>query len=98
MSRTWIPFWQPGASSYAGDVDLLFTWLLLTSIAVAGLLFLLLLIFAVRYRAGSTADRGGRIQKSWYWEIGWTTATLVVFLGLFAWGSALYLRVFDPPK
>src|SRR5438105_2311182 len=98
MWRTWIPFWRPGASSHAGDVDLLFTCLLLTSIAVAALVFLLLLVFAVRYRAGSNAERGHRIRKSWYWEIGWTTATLVIFLALFAWGATLYLAYSDPPE
>ena len=28
MWRDWIPFWRPGDSSYAGDVDLLFVGLL----------------------------------------------------------------------
>jgi cytochrome c oxidase subunit II len=97
MWRNWIPFWRPGASPHAADVDLLFTGLLLVSIGVLALLFLLLLTFAVRYRAGSSADRGHRIRKSWRWEAGWTTATLVVFLVLFAWSATLYLDLYHPP-
>jgi cytochrome c oxidase subunit 2 len=98
MWREWIPFWRPGASPHAGDVDLLFTGLLLTSLFVLALLFFLLLTFAIRYRANSDADRGDRIQKSWRWEIGWTTVTFVVFLVLFAWAASLFLNLYAPPS
>src|SRR4051794_41097027 len=97
MWRQWVPFWRPGASSYSGDIDLLFLGLLATTLLIALLLFFLLITFAIRYRTSSNADRSHRIQKSWYWEIGWTTATLVGFLGLFVWGASLYLNVFDAP-
>lgn len=97
MWRNWIPFWHSGASSYGGDVDLLFIGLLTVSLLVTALLFTLLLTFAIRYRATSDADRGHRIKKSWHWEVGWTTATFVAFLGLFVWGATLYLRIFDAP-
>src|SRR5262249_15099579 len=85
MWRQWIPFWTPGASPHAGDVDLLLTGLLLISLSITGLLFLLLLTFAIRYRAGSAADRSDRIRKTWRWEVGWTAATFVAFLVLFGW-------------
>src|SRR5262249_56849381 len=98
MWRNWIPFWRPGASPHAADVDLPFTGLLLTSIAVTALLLVLLLDFAIRYRASSSADRGHRIRRSWYWEVGWTTASFVGFLALFAWGAALYLHLDAAPK
>ena len=98
MWRNWIPFWQPGVSSYGGDIDLLFIGLLAISLVVALLLFILLLVFAIRYRAGSKADRSHPVRKTWYWEIGWTTVTLLGFLGLFVWGASLYLDVYrDTP-
>ena len=69
MWRQWIPFWQPGNSAHAADVDLLFAGLLAVSLLVLALLFFLLLAFAIRYRAGSNADRDHRIKKSWHWEV-----------------------------
>jgi cytochrome c oxidase subunit 2 len=97
MWRQGIPFWRPGASSYAGDVDLLFAGLLAMTTAVVLLLLILLITFAVRYRIGSAADRSHRIRKSWHWEIGWTAVTLAGFLGLFVWGASLYLQVYGEP-
>jgi cytochrome c oxidase subunit II len=97
MWRHWIPFWQPGVSSYAGDVDLLFVGLVAISVAITTLLFGLLITFAARYRAGSDADRSHRIRKSWYWEVGWTAATFFAFLALFVWGASLYLEIYGDP-
>ena len=63
------------------------------------LLFFLLLRFAIHYRAGNNAaDRGHRVKKSWHWEIAWTTATLIAFLGLFVWGAQLYLELSNTAK
>jgi cytochrome c oxidase subunit 2 len=94
MWEKWIPFWRPGASSYGGDIDLLFAGLVAMSALVVTLLLVLLLSFAIRYRASSNVDRGHRIKKSWHWEVSWTAATLVGFLALFMWGAALYLEVY----
>jgi cytochrome c oxidase subunit 2 len=91
MWQTWIPFWHPGISRHGGDVDLLFAGLLLMSAAVLGLLFFLLILFCVRYRVGNDIDRGDRVRKSWHWEVSWTAATMVGFLGLFVWGASLFL-------
>lgn len=98
MWPAWIPFWRPSASSYGNQVDLLFFGLVAISIGITLLLLILLLTFAIRYRVASDADRSHRIQKSWYWEIGWTAATLVAFLTLFFWGASLYLDVYATPN
>jgi cytochrome c oxidase subunit 2 len=97
MSREWIPFWRPGVSPHGGDVDLLFAGLLLTSALVLGLLFFLLALFCVRYRASNPVDRGHRIRKSWHWEVAWTAASLLCFLALFVWGAIIYFQIFRVP-
>ncbi len=51
----------------------------------------------IRYRTGSALDRGALAQKSWRFEIAWTSATLVVFFGLFVWGADLFVRLYQPP-
>jgi cytochrome c oxidase subunit 2 len=94
MWRAWIPFWHAGVSPHSGDVDLLFTGLLLASSLVLGLLFFLLALFCVRYRAGNPVDRGDRVAKSWHWEVAWTAASLFAFLGLFVWGASLFIDIY----
>ncbi|MGN6410411.1 MAG: cytochrome c oxidase subunit II [Nitrobacter sp.] len=97
MWRKWIPFWHSGVSLHGGDVDLLFIGLLIASSLVLGLLFFLLTLFCVRYRASNAVDRGHRITKSWRWEVGWTAASLAGFLVLFVWGAEIYFQIYRTP-
>jgi cytochrome c oxidase subunit 2 len=98
MWREWIPFWNAGISPYGGDVDLLFIGLLLASSLVLGLLFFLLALFCIRYRAGNQVDRTNNDAKSWYWEVGWTTASLGCFLLLFLWGASVFFEIYKTPQ
>jgi cytochrome c oxidase subunit 2 len=86
------------ASDYAAEVNWLTLGLVLVTGAILALVFGLMLVFCVRYRRGSTAERGNLIRKSWTVEVGWTTATFLVFVGLFFWGGDLYLRAHQPPS
>ena len=80
--QKWIPLWLSGETAHADAIDVLFAGLLVTSILVLLLLAALVLRFAIHYRAGNAAaDRDHRIKKSWHWEVTWTAATLVAFLG-----------------
>ncbi len=87
----------PAASTSAAEVDHLFWALMAITCAVLALVFGLMLLYVVRYRAGSPVDRASLAEKSWRFEISWTAATLVVFLGLFFWGADLYVRLYNPP-
>jgi cytochrome c oxidase subunit 2 len=88
----------PAASANAAETDRLLWALLLISVAVLALVFGLMLRYIVKYRAGSTLDRGAVAKKSWIFETTWTAATLLVFFGLFVWGADLYVRLFQPPQ
>jgi cytochrome c oxidase subunit 2 len=93
-----IPFLPQSASTVAGEFNVLFAALLAISVAVLGLVFLLMFRFCAHYRATNQAvDRGHRDRKSWHWEVGWTTASFIVFLGLYAWGADFYLREHHAP-
>jgi cytochrome c oxidase subunit 2 len=86
------------ASDYASDVDATF-WLLVT---IAGLITLLVasLIagFSLRYRRDSNAQRGAvpeRVSRDV--EIGWTVATLFLFLFIFWWAASNQLSALNVP-
>ena len=90
-------FWLPQATTSAPEVDYLIIALLLGSCAILALVFGLILLYMVKYRAGSTIDRGALAEKTWRLEMAWTIATLLIFFGLFVWGADLYVRLFQPP-
>ncbi len=93
----WIPFWPDTAAVNAVVVNNLY----IAELGVAGLIlvtvFAMMLTFCVRYRRGSAASRAGRAEKTWHFEIGWTTATLAAFLMLFVWGASAYIWLLQAP-
>jgi cytochrome c oxidase subunit 2 len=90
-------FWLPQATIDATEVDYLILALFLVSCAILALVFGLIWVYMIKYRAGSKIDRGVLGAKTWRLETAWTVATLVIFFGLFVWGADLYVRLFQPP-
>jgi cytochrome c oxidase subunit 2 len=85
------------ASNFAPDVDHILICLLVISSGMLLLVFWLMWSFMIRYRVGSPIDRGAIAQRTWRFEIAWTAATFVVFIGLFYWGAGVYLDEYQPP-
>ncbi len=90
-------FHLPVASNFAVTVDHIMICLLVISAGILFLVFWLMWSFMIRYRANSPIDRGEIAERTWRVEIAWTTATFVVFLGLFYWGAGVYLDEYQPP-
>ena len=93
----WIPFWPDTAAVNAVAVNALFVAELGVSAVIMVTVVAMMLRFCIRYRKGSAASRADRVKKTWHWEIGWTTATLGVFLILFVWGAEMYIWLMQPP-
>ena len=93
----WIPFWPDTAAINAVVVNNLYIAELGLSALIMATVFGMMLVFCIRYRKGSGASRADRVQKTWHFEIGWTTATLAAFLVLFVWGAAIYVWLFQVP-
>ncbi len=92
-----FPFWPPTASHYASQINILFGALLVIGALTAGLVFFLLLFFANKYRHGSNAVRHEQTKKTWRFEVSWTVATLLGFVGLAIWGANLFVHLYNPP-
>lgn len=92
-----FPLWPARAGSYAGQLDFLFICLLVIAFLTAGLVIFLLILFAAKYRHSNPADRSKPTRKTWRWEVGWTTISLLIFVGLAAWGADIYLHLYNPP-
>jgi cytochrome c oxidase subunit II len=92
-----IPFWPNDASVTAETVDRIAIAELVVVTIVLLFVFGMMLTFVIRYRRGSKVPRHLE-KKTWSWEIGWTSATLLAFVALFAWGAQAYIYLYQPPK
>lgn len=85
------------ASRNAAELDWLFIALCVISAAVLVMVFGLIWIYVIRYRASNLLDRGSLLQKTWRFETAWTVATLLFFFALFGWGADMFVRANEPP-
>jgi cytochrome c oxidase subunit 2 len=93
----WVPFWPHTAAINGEIVNTLYIAELALCGFILATVFGLMFGFCLRYRRGSSASRAGLEQKTWHWEIGWTSLTLVLFLVLFVEGAAIYIWLYDAP-
>jgi cytochrome c oxidase subunit 2 len=87
------------ASRHAALIDTIFYALVALSVVITLVVIGLVIGFAVRYRRGSRARRGplpAFVQREF--EIGWTSATVFLFLFIFWWAAASQLSALTPPK
>ncbi len=93
----WIPFWPDTAAISATSVNNLFIAELGLSSLIMATVVGMILLFCIRYRRASSASRANLTEKTWRFEIGWTSATMFAFLVLFVWGAAMYIWLFQAP-
>ena len=92
-----LPLWPPTASAFAGQVDLLLAGLLTLVSLLTLPVFVLLLVFAIRYREGSPANRQHRAERNVKLEVSWALIPFALSLVFFVWAAKLYFDEHNAP-
>jgi len=82
----------------AGRVDALFYFLIAVSVFFATLIFVLIVVFAIKYRRRNEDDRPQAIPGNLRLEILWTTIPLALTMVMFVWGAKLFFVTYYPPR
>ena len=85
------------ASTAAAPVDALFTAMVILCGSVALAVCVLITVFCVRYRQGSSADRACPKRNLTWLEAAWTLTPLLIFVGIYTWAARDYLQLYRPP-
>ncbi|PYX03977.1 MAG: cytochrome c oxidase subunit II [Acidobacteria bacterium] len=92
-----FPLWPERASTTAGGVDALFIFLLTLCGLMAIMIFIMILVFAAKYRR-SRGHEAEQIEGSNALELTWSGVPLIIFMGIFVWGAAIYFKERTPPQ
>jgi len=98
MSILGFPLFPEQASTMAGRVDALFYFLIAVSVFFATLIFVLIVVFAIKYRRRNEDDRPQAIPGNLRLEILWTTIPLALTMVMFVWGAKLFFVTYYPPR
>ncbi len=93
----WLPL-LPGAATGARQVDLVLFALVVFAVVLVAVIGTVMLVFLIRYRRGSAADRSGRVDAATRLELTWVAIPTAIALGLFGWAAAVYLDQSTPPE
>jgi cytochrome c oxidase subunit 2 len=90
--------WFPDqASTTAREVDQLLIFLLSTTGAVAVLVAVLLIGFAIKYRRRAGVTRGQLVPPPPGLELFWTLTPVGIFMIYFVWGAVVYFNAYRAP-
>jgi cytochrome c oxidase subunit II len=92
-----FPLFPVQASTFAGQVDALYFFLVAISVFFCALIFSLVIYFAAKYRRRSETERPPAIQIDMRLEIIWSVIPLILVMISFAWSATIFLNMTQPP-
>ncbi len=92
-----FPLAPPQASNFAGEYDLLFGIITFLAVLFTVLVGGLVLLFAIKYRRGTTADRSRPVYENLRFEVFSMVIPTILGLGIFVWGTRLFVNMRTPP-
>jgi cytochrome c oxidase subunit 2 len=93
-----MTFAPPQASTIAPQVDSLVLFLLGVSVIVSVSIFVLIVLFCVKYRRTPQNPVGQPARRTAPLEITWTLVPMALAMIPFVWGASIYLQEAQPPS
>ena len=92
-----LPFFPEQASSFAGNVDALFFFIVLTCLFFVVLVAALCIFAMYKYRRKTPGEIGDDVHGNLFLEIGWTLIPTAIAMVIFAWGAFIYVNFRTAP-
>lgn len=89
--------WVSEASAHARQVDLLMAGFLVLVVLLSAPVFVLMAVFAVKYRRGRPANRAHPVNRNVLLETSWALIPFLLTVGFFIWAAKLYADLYAPP-
>ncbi|HEU4387603.1 MAG TPA: cytochrome c oxidase subunit II [Blastocatellia bacterium] len=93
-----LPLLPERASTFAGEVDGLYLFLVALSVFFSVLISGAIIYFAIRYRRRSRTEIGSGLHGSIKLELAWSVIPFVIAMGIFVWGARVYFSITRPPS
>lgn len=87
----------PQASTVAPQIDALVLFMVVVSTIIAISIFVLIVVFCVKYRRRPGNDIGVPARRTARLEIAWTLLPMALAMIPFVWGAKIYLDIARPP-
>lgn len=93
-----FPIFPSQASSYAGEVDLLYFFIVAVTVFFTVTISLAVLFLAIRFRRRHKDEVGAPIHGSLVLELTWTIIPLIIALVIFGWSAQVFFTMSRIPN
>lgn len=98
QTTSWVQIFPEQASSFAWQVDLLYFYLIIVSIAFTVPIVLAMFYFGIKYREKQKFVSGADIHGSMTLETIWSIIPFMVSMTIFLGGAIVFYNQYTPPK
>src|SRR5262245_37327640 len=98
QTTNWIPLFPEQASNFALQVDLLYFYLILISVAFSIPIVVAIFFFALKYREKEKYATPEEMHGSMVLETVWSIIPFVVSMTIFLGGAIVFFNQFTPPE
>jgi cytochrome c oxidase subunit 2 len=92
-----VPIFPDQASTFAGEVDALYFFILAVCSFFALTVAVLVIYFGLRYHKTHDGEVGARIEGNLPLELVWSVIPTIIAMVMFGWGAAVFYHVRRPP-
>jgi cytochrome c oxidase subunit 2 len=93
-----IPLFPERASTFAGDVDALYFFLVGLSVVMSALIATLVVTFAIKFHRRHKDEVGTQVHGGLMLELAWTVVPFLIAMVIFFWGARVYFVMASPPQ
>jgi cytochrome c oxidase subunit 2 len=93
-----IPLFPERASTFAGEVDALYFFLVGLSVVMSVLIATLVVGFAIAFHRRHDDEVGAEVHGGLMLELAWTFVPFVIAMVIFFWGAKVYFVMASPPR
>lgn len=87
---SFVPLWPATVSAYGHQVDLLVIAFTVLIVVLSAPVFILIVVFAVKYRQGRPANRKHPVNRNVPLEVSWSIIPFLALLGFYIWSTELF--------
>jgi cytochrome c oxidase subunit 2 len=93
-----FPLFPEQASTMAARVDALFFFLIAVSVFFVALIFLVIFVFAIKYRRRAEDERPEPVEGNLWLEVVWSVIPFGLTVVMFVWGAIIFFDIYNPPN
>jgi cytochrome c oxidase subunit 2 len=98
QSTNWVPLFPEQASTFAWQVDALYAYLIVVSIAFTIPIVVAIFFFAIKYRETEKYATPEEMHGSMVLETVWSIIPFVISMTIFLGGAIVYFQQYTPPE